>query len=115
MAGVELLRRFTLLRLIPYIAALILTIASAWINPPTDERALYGHEGSTKENLQPREVAGWPAPYLADSPHTSVIHQVGVEDNFRAGPFVASLSFWLLVSLVVARLIRQSARQDLRK
>jgi hypothetical protein len=70
---------------------------------------MYGHEGSMEENLQPREVAGWPAPYLADSPHTSVTHQVGIEDDFRAGPFVATFSFWLLISLAVARLIRRSA------
>jgi hypothetical protein len=102
----------TLLHLKPYVAALVLTTATAWINPPTDERALYGHEGSMEENLQPREVAGWPAPYLADSPNTSVIHQLGVEDDFRPGPFVASLSFWLLVSLGFARLMKRSARRD---
>ncbi len=61
-----------------------------------------------EENLLPREVAGWPAPYLADDPSTSVIHRVGIEDNFRVGPFVATLSFWLLVSLAVARLSRRS-------
>jgi hypothetical protein len=98
-----------LLRLMPYLGALVLTIGSAWITPPPEERAMYGHEGSMEENLQPREVAGWPAPYLADSPHTSVTHQVGIEDDFRAGPFVATFSFWLLISLAVARLIRRSA------
>lgn len=69
---------------------------------------MYGHEGLMEENLLPREVAGWPAPYLADDPSTSVIHRVGIEDNFRAGPFVATLSFWLLVSLAVARMLRRS-------
>jgi hypothetical protein len=98
-----------LLRLLPYLAALVFTIASAWITPPTDERAMYGHDGPIEETLQPREVGGWPAPYMADSPNTSVIHQVGVEDDFRAGPFVATFSFWLLVSLAVTRLIRRSA------
>jgi hypothetical protein len=95
----------------PCFAAMVLTIASAWITPATGERALYGHEGSIEENLQPREVAGWPAPYLADNPNTSVIHKVGIEDNFRAGPFLATFSFWLLVSLAVARLIRRSASE----
>jgi hypothetical protein len=95
-------------RFMPYLVALVLTIGSAWITPPTDERAMYGHEGSMEENLQPREVAGWPAPYLADSPNTSVIHQLGIEDDFRAGPFVATFSFWLLISLAVARLIGRS-------
>ena len=103
-----------MLRLMPYLGALILTIGSAWITRPGDERAMYGHEGSMEENLQLREVAGWPAPYLADSPNTSVIHQVGIEDDFRAGPFVGTLSFWLLISLAVARLIRRSQSNDLR-
>jgi hypothetical protein len=92
----------------PYVGALVLTIGSAWITPPTDERAMYGHDGPVEENLQPREVAGWPAPYLADNPNTSVLHKVGVEDNFRPGPFIATLSFWLLVSLAVARLFLRS-------
>ena len=99
----------TLLRLMPYLAALVLTIASAWITPRTDERAMYGHDGSMAENLQLREVAGWPAPYLADSPNTSVVHQVGIEDDFRAGPFIATFSFWLFVSLAVVRLMRRRA------
>ncbi len=97
-----------MLRILPYLAALLLSLGSAWITPATDERAMYGHEGVMEENLLPREVAGWPAPYLADNPNTSVIHRVGIEDNFRAGPFVATLSFWLLISLAVARLLRRS-------
>jgi hypothetical protein len=60
-----------------------------------------------EENVQPREVAGWPAPYLADSPHTSVIHKIGIEDDFRAGPFIATFSFWLLVNLAIARMMRR--------
>ena len=96
-----------MLRLVPYLGALALTISSAWISPPTDERAMYGHEGRTEENLQPRKVAGWPAPYLADNPHTSVIHKIGVEDNFRVGPFIATLSFWLLVSPAMAIMMRR--------
>ena len=104
-----------MLRLMPYLAAFILTLASAWITPPTDERAIYALEGTMEENLQPREVAGWPAPYLADSPNTSVIHQVGIEDNFRGAPFLATLSFWLLVSVAVARLIRRCASEKPRE
>jgi hypothetical protein len=95
--------------MLPYLAALLLALGSALFNPTTDERAMYGHEGPMEENLQPREVAGWPAPYLADSPNTSVIHKIGIEDDFRVGAFVATYSFWLLVSLATARLIRRSA------
>ena len=76
--------------------ALAITIATAWISTTTDERTLYGHEGRMEQNWLPREVAGWPAPFLADDPGTSVIQKVGVEDVFRPGPFIATLSFWFL-------------------
>ena len=73
---------------------------------------MYGHEGPVEQNLKPRKVAGWPAPYMADNPNTSVIHKIGVEDNFRTGPFIATFSFWLLVCLSFARLLRRPARKD---
>jgi hypothetical protein len=98
-----------MLRMLPYLVAVILSTGSAWIHPPTDERAIYGHEGPMEQNLQPRELAGWPAPYLADNPHTSVIHQLGLEDTFRAGPFVATFSFRLLVSLAARHLLGRLA------
>ena len=104
------MRSSDVLRILPYVAAFLLTIGSAWITPATDERAMYGHEGPIDQNLQPREVAGWPAPYIADSPHTSVIHKIGIEDDFRAGPFIGTYSFWLLVSLAFAGAVRRSAK-----
>jgi hypothetical protein len=73
--------------------ALSLTVASVWMPSQTDERAIYGHEGPLEQNWLPRKLAGWPAPYLADNPNTSVPHQIGPEDDFRLGPFVATLSF----------------------
>lgn len=85
------------------LVALLLTGASAWVPLQSDERAKYGAEGAEDENWLTRELAGWPAPYLADNPNTSVIHNVGLEDDFRFGPFIATLSFWLLVSLVAIR------------
>ena len=77
--------------------ALAISLATISIIVPSDERAMYGYEGPAEQNLQLREVGGWPAPFLADNPNTSVPHQLGVEDNFRLGPFVGTLSFWLLV------------------
>lgn len=77
--------------------AFAVSLATAWINPSTDEKALYGLESPVEQNWLPRAVAGWPAPFLADNPGTSVIHKVGVEDTFRPGPFVATLSFWVVV------------------
>jgi hypothetical protein len=93
------------------LAAFLLTISTAWINPPTDERAMYGLDGSLEENWKPRAVAGWPAPYLADSPNTSVLHQVGPEDVFRPGPFAATISFWYLVVLAALRIFRRGGRK----
>lgn len=85
--------------------AFAVSVATAWINPETDERALYGFEGPVEQNWLPRAVAGWPAPFLADNPGTSVIHQVGLEDTFRPGPFVATLSFWIVVVFVIWSLV----------
>ena len=90
--------------------ALTLTIASAFIPLRTDERAMYGHEGPLEQNWLTRELGGWPAPYLADNPNTSVPHKLGPEDDFRPGPFVATLSFWLLVSLALSSLLRAALR-----
>ena len=86
--------------------ALGVSIATAWINPITDERTMYGHEGPFERDCLPREVAGWPAPFLADNPGTSVVQDVGVEDVFRPGPFVATLSFWLLIVSAAGRFAR---------
>lgn len=96
------------------IAAFVLTIASASINPPTDERAMYGNMGPPEQNWQPREVAGWPAPYLADRPGTSVIHKVGLEDEFRLGSFIATLSFWFVVILMLGAMARRYRERDSR-
>lgn len=88
-------------------AAFVLTVASSWVTPSTDERAMYGFEGPLEQNWLPREVAGWPAPFLADNPGTSVIHKVSlVEDDFRLGPFVATLSFWFLAVAAIGRALR---------
>jgi len=87
--------------------AFLLTIGTAAVNPLTDEKAMYGTQGPPGENWKARKVAGWPAAYLADSPSTSVIHQVGIEDEFRSGPAVATLSFWYLVALAAARALRK--------
>lgn len=95
--------------------ALVISVATAWINPTTDERTMYGHEGPLELDWLPREVAGWPAPYLADNPATSVIHDVGVEDVFRPGPFVATLSFWLLIVSAMGRFGRWAMRRTSRR
>lgn len=91
-------------RPIQLLTAFLLTVSSVWIHPLTDERAMYGHDGPVEQNWRPRTVAGWPAPFLADNPHTSVIHQIGPEDNFRPESFLATFSFWLLATLALFRL-----------
>lgn len=58
-----------------------------------------------EQNWLPREVAGWPTPYLSDNPNTAVIHDLGVNDNFRAGSFIATLSFWFIIVSVWRRFV----------
>ena len=89
------------------LAALGLTLASAKVVTTGDEVAQYGGEGTVSETFKPRELGGWPAPYLADSTATSVPHQIGLEDDFRPGPFVATFAFWLLIADAVARVLRR--------
>ena len=94
----------------PFILAFAISFGTAWISPTTDEKAMYGLEGPVHENWLPRKVAGWPAPFLADNPDISVPHKIGVEDNFRLGPFIATLSFWFLVILAMGALLRSVIR-----
>lgn len=76
---------------------------------------MYGHEGKITQNWLPRKVAGWPAPFIADNPNTSVIHNVGVEDVFRLGPFIATLSFWFLFVSTISGIGRGATRKLYRK
>lgn len=101
--------------IVAFAIAFMLTVGSAWVQPRTDERAMYGFEGPLEQNWLPRKVAGWPAPYLADSPDTSVQHKVGLEDDFRPGPFIATLSFWLLIVLCFGSLARRARSERARQ
>lgn len=89
------------------LAAVLLTMASLAVVTTNGERTMYGYEGGVSENFRPREQAGWPAPFLADSPDTSVVHQIGPEDELRPGNLVATLSFWLLVVIALRRFLRR--------
>lgn len=45
---------------------------------------------------------GWPAPFLYDNPGVSVEWKLSIgEDDFRAGPFVANLTFYFLMLLMI--------------
>ena len=51
---------------------------------------------------------GWPAPYLFDTPGVSREGRLAfVEDEFRPWPFVADLSFYLLLLLAFDRAARR--------
>lgn len=80
----------------------------------SDEVAVYGNMGTLWENVRPRVVGGWPAPFLADSSATSVPFQLGLEDEFRFGPFVATLGFWYLVVGLLRDLIARLASRRTR-
>ncbi len=84
----------------------VLSMFSLQIRPTTSEYAEYGNVGSPAENWRPRLVAGWPAPFVADVPAISVPRQIGVEDEFRFGAFLGTLSFWFLVTLFFGSLVR---------
>ena len=86
--------------------AFVLSMFSLQIRPTTSEYAEYSNVGSPAENWRPRLVAGWPAPFVADVPSSSVPRQIGPEDEFRFGAFLGTFSFWLLVTLFFGSLVR---------
>ncbi len=96
------------------LGAILVSAATLFIHPTTDERAMYGWEGPSGEYWLPRKVAGWPAPFMADNPNTSVLHDIGIEDDFRPGPFAGTVSFWFLIidatRRSMTRVIRHLAR-----
>lgn len=60
---------------------------------------------------RPKLNAGWPAPFLFDKLGISVEGALfPIEDDFRRGPFVANLAFYLLV-LSAARSAAAAARR----
>ncbi len=102
--------------LISPLLAVVLTLASISIHPASDEEALYGHEGALERYYLPREVAGWPAPFLADDPGTSVPHKIGMEDVLRPGSLVATWCFWFVVVIGLRKLLKllTSGRREVR-
>ena len=92
------------------LGALILTIASSWIERFGPDLAVYCALGKSVDGHEiwcPEPVlnGGWPAPYLFDNPGVSVVRQLSfIEDSFRRGPFLANLEFFslLLIALKVA-------------
>ncbi len=91
--------------------AIVLSIGSLQVHPSTSEQAQYGNMGSAAENWQPRLVAGWPAPFIADIPTISVPRKIGLEDEFRSSEFLGTLSFWLLVTMMAMVAFRSFRRR----
>lgn len=53
---------------------------------------------------KPKLNGGWPAPFLFDKPGISVEGKLGlVEDDFRPWPFVANVSFYLVILYALER------------
>lgn len=91
--------------------AVALTVASAFLVQRDDvEVGIYGIEGTLHDNVRPRLVGGWPAPFLVDSTATSVPFDLGLEDDLRPGPMVADVAFWFLALSAVGRLMRRRPR-----
>lgn len=91
--------------------AIGLAITSVIVQRSDTEVAAYGSEGPIEEQVRPRIVGGWPAPFLADSSATSVPFQLGVEDDLRPGPLIADIAFWYLLLRIAAGLARMARRR----
>ncbi|WP_294357960.1 hypothetical protein [uncultured Sphingomonas sp.] len=87
-------------------AALAVTSLSVVVQDDRGNVASYGSEGGLSQ-VQPRIEGGWPAPFLADDPATSVPHKLGAEDVFRPGSFIADTAFWYLIVGAIVWLLRR--------
>lgn len=84
------------------IAALILSLGSSSLERRGPDQGVYCAIGKVNGVdvycPKPKLNGGWPAPYLFDRPGTSIEWQLGFfEDDFRLWPFVADVSFYLLL------------------
>ncbi len=93
--------------------ALTLAIASSWIERYGPDQAVYCALGKSADGHEiwcPEPVlnAGWPAPFLYDTPGISVERQLSfMEDSFRSGPFLADSAFFALLLMAFSSLFSQ--------
>jgi hypothetical protein len=93
----------------PFLAANAITVASVNVQGTDDEQASYGNmcgPMSDQDCNEPLLKAGFPFAYLADSPATSVHHQLGIEDDFRPLSYAADVGFYMALIVVVIALAR---------
>jgi hypothetical protein len=61
---------------------------------------------------KPKLNGGWPAPYLFDRPGISVEGKLAViEDDFRHWPFIANISFYLIIIFLLEGLWQSAQRR----
>lgn len=83
------------------VGAFLLAFGSSYLQRLGPDHAIYCSLGTAKAPVlcpKPRLNAGWPAPFLFDTPGVSREGQLAfVEDEFRAAPFTATVAFYFLV------------------
>ena len=97
-------------------AAIILALASSFLERRGPDQGVYCAIGKVHGVEvycpKPKLNGGWPAPYLFDREGVSVEWQLGFfEDDLRAWPFIADVSFYLLLLLsaeAAGRKLRQA-------
>lgn len=83
------------------VLAFCLTAASAFYQRPSGEIVQVATEcGSPAACFASPLAGGFPLVYIVDSPSTSVLNQLGPEDDFRVLPFAFDLwIYWILIFL----------------
>ena len=98
------------------LGAIVLTIATSRIERLGPDQAVYCALGKSADGHQiwcPEPVlnAGWPAPYLYDTPGISVERQLHfVEDSLRTGPFLADSAFFALLLIGFYRIFSKLSK-----
>ncbi len=87
-----------------------LSLVSVMYQRPAAELAQYGTECSIDQWQHcwaPVTSGGFPFAFLFDSTATSVLYQLGVEDEFRWWPFAMNVWIYALLCAVTLRIMRR--------
>ena len=93
------------------LAASVLALGSSYLQRRGPDQGVYCAIGKVNGVdvfcPKPKLNGGWPAPYLFDREGVSVEWRLGFfEDDFRSWPFVADISFYLLLLLSAEKVNR---------
>jgi len=95
------------------VVAIILALVSVKIERLGPEQASYGNLCGPEQNeqcYQPVLKGGFPFAYMVDDPATSVLRQLGPEDDLLMGPLLVDICLYFALLLLAIQLLRPRPR-----